>query len=115
MTRLARTFAAWTMLPLWDDFFVSLPKICEAHALSVSQWHSLPQAAAGDLAAVSNGISDDLASAPALGQPNPFLVFAPVNKRPEFVKFQHVALNGGAQRFRQRRQSSGFFLTSPPA
>ncbi len=113
MTGLARAFATRTVQPLWDDLFIGFPEVRKAQALPVSRRHTPPQPPTGDFAAVSNGISDDLAGAAALSQPNPALVLAPKDKGPKFIEFQDIILLGGLKRLRQLRQGFGFFLTSP--
>ena len=112
MTRLARAFAAGTVELLREDLLVSLPKVCKAQALTISERHTPPQPPAGDFAAVPNRVGDDLTGAAALSQPNPVLVLAPRDERPEFIEFQDVILLGGLKRPGQLRQGFGFFLAS---
>ena len=93
-TRLAVAFARGFMLFTGQHLLVSVPKIAVHQASLVPLWDALPKQTTRLLAATADCISDDLAGAPALGQPNPTLVLAASNERPHFVEFKHVRAFG---------------------
>ena len=109
MAGLTFAFARRLMLSRWQDFGIHPPEVRVQHALLVRLWDAPPQQATRLLAPPADGIGHDLTGAAALGQPDPALVLAPRNERPEFIKFQHVVRLRGSQRRFQRRQRRGFF------
>ncbi len=85
------------MLLRWQHLTVGRPEIGVAQALLIPLGDALPQHAASGFASVADGIRDDLARPPALGQPDPALVPATLNKRPHLVEFKNVRLVGLCQ------------------
>ena len=102
------------MLGLRDHLGVGVPEVREAQQAPVRRRHAPPQPLAGLGPPVAHGEGDDLARPPAQGEPDPALVPAAVDERPQLVQLQHVIGAGGPQRPGQRRQGPGFFLASRP-
>ncbi len=94
------------MLLRWQHLTVGRPEIGVAQALLIPLGDALPQHAASGFASVADGIRDDLARPPALGQPDPALVPATLNKRPHLVEFKNVRLVGLCQCLLQGVSSS---------
>jgi hypothetical protein len=74
----------------WEDQLISVPQITETLTTFIIGWDPLPEQPASPLAAITDGISKDLAGATTHGCPNP--AFLPVlqNKRPHFVDFENI-------------------------
>ncbi len=111
MVGLARAFSNWVMLIVGQDGLVALPKIAIQQAMPVRERDTTPEQAAGGLAAVTDGIGDDLARATAQRQPDPTFILFRAYERPQFIQLQDLGLIHGRwhQRLFQRRQLLGFF------
>jgi len=109
MARLPRALPGRSVLGFRQHLGISCPEVGVKQAYFVSAGNALPQQAAGLLAPAAEGVSNDLASATALRQPHPTLVFAPENKRPEFIEFQRIVALRGRQSCGQGQQFTRFF------
>jgi hypothetical protein len=74
----------------WEDQWIGFPQVAETLATSVRWRDALPKHAASLLAAISNGIGNNLAGATTQDCPNP--AFSPVckHKGPHFVDFENI-------------------------
>ena len=109
---LALAFARRPVLLLGQHFCVGRPEVRVEQARPVGLRDALPEQAAGGFAPTADDVGDDLARPAALGEPDPALVPAPPDERPEFIEFQRVSLLGSDQRLGERRERPGFFLAT---
>jgi len=114
VTGLAVALVRGLVLLVRDDLAIGVPEVGVAEQPPVGGRDTLPQPLASFLAPVAHRKGDDLARPAAQGQPDPPLVLATEDERPEFVEsefieFQHVALTRRLECLRQRRQGLGFF------
>jgi len=74
----------------WENELISVPQITETLATFIIGRNLLPEKLTSLVAAITDGISNDLASATAHHCPNP--AFLPVfqHKRPHFVDFENI-------------------------
>jgi len=108
---LARLLAAGTMVQGRHYILVCLPEVGVDQAVApIRGGYALPESAAGLLAAVANGIGQNLTGSAAKRDPDPLFVGFHPNKGPEFIQLQSVTELGGSQGCLQGRQVVGFFL-----
>jgi len=90
MIGLPFTFSDALVCVGWEDQLISVPQITETLTTFITGRDPFPEKLASLLAAITDGISNDLACATAQGCPNP--TFLPVfqYKRPHFVNFQNI-------------------------
>ncbi len=98
MVRLARAFINRVMLIIGQHGLVALPKIAIQQAMTVRERDPTPEQAAGGLAAVTDGIGDDLARAATQRQPDPPFILFVAHERPQFIQLQDLRLIHGRWR-----------------
>jgi len=95
-----------------DDSGIGVPKVAERPTTAVCLWHQFPEFPAAFFASASNETGNYLPGSAAKGYPNPaFLGFA-IDKRPQFIQLQNIALLCWKQRLYDLRKRLGFFLSS---
>ena len=100
------------MLAGRQDVVITLQMIRIQRALTVSRWDTRPKEPGGGVIAWPQGIRDDLAGAPAEGQPQPdHSTPAMTHKSPQFIQFQDIIRLSSGQGRLQRRHPQGFFFS----
>lgn len=87
---LSFTFSDALVCIWWKDELISLPEITETLTTFITDRDALPEKLTSLVAAITDGISNDLACATTHRGPNP--TFLPVfqHKRPHFVDFENI-------------------------
>ncbi len=83
-----------------QDGLVGAPEVGVGATATIGWRNSLPQPATGGCTAIPDDKGDDLTGAAAQRRPQPLLVLPGIDKRPQFIQFQHVTGLFGEQALR---------------
>ena len=81
----------------WKNELISVPQITETLATFIIGRDPLPEQLTSLVAAITDGISNNLAGATAHGCPNPAFLPVVQHKRPHFVDFENILRLDGKQ------------------
>ena len=102
-------FATAAVSPLWERGGVSLPEVAAGGAAPVALGQGGTQIRRTLLAAVAEGLGDDLAGSSTQRHPEPKLASLAAHEAPKLVEFKHVAVFSGQERVHKRRETGRFF------
>ena len=103
-------FANHSVFPIVNYSSICLPEITKTLTSTVFGRHERPKFSTWFFAPISDEISDNLTGSAAKRYPNPSFEGFWINKRPQFVQFEHVCFFCGNKRFYDFGERLGFFF-----